>query len=82
MYFRTANNDDVIADQPYTLVAKEAAVAADEVPNVFKEYTYLVGGVGGDLTPFTSFQLKIVFKTTNSSKVARIRDLRAIAMVT
>lgn len=82
LYFRTANNDEVIGDQPYTLAAKEATIAADEDPDIFREYTYLIGGIGGDLTPFTSFQLKIVFKSTNSSKVARIRDLRAIAMVT
>lgn len=82
MYFRTATADEVITDQPYTLAAKETSIAADEDPNIFREYSYLVGGIGGDLTPFTSFQLKIVFKTTNSSKVARIKDLRAIAMVT
>ena len=33
-----------------------------------------------DLSEFTSFQIKIVFKGTNSSYTARIKDLRAIAL--
>ena len=82
LFFRTATADEVITDQPYILAPKDAIIAADEDPNIFREYTYLIGGIGGTLAPFTSFQLKIVFKSTNSSKIARIRDLRAIAMVT
>jgi len=31
---------------------------------------------------FTKFQIKIVMKSTNSSKVPKIKDLRVIALVT
>ena len=36
---------------------------------------------GDELDPFNQFQLKIVFRSTNSAKVPLIRDLRAIALV-
>ena len=81
VYWRTAGTDDVIGDIGWTLVNKDVTIPADEDPDIFREYSYLVGGIGGNLTPFSVFQLKIVFRSTNSSRVARIKDLRAIALV-
>ena len=40
----------------------------------------LAGGLGGDLTAFTKFQVKIVFRSTSQSKVPKIRELRVIAL--
>ena len=48
--------------------------------NVKNNYTYLIGGQGGDITPFTQFQIKIVFRSINQALVPRISDLRVIAL--
>lgn len=81
LYYRTTTGDEVITDKAWTELPKEIIIAADEDPTIFREYSYLAGGIGGQLTPFSVFQLKIVFTSTNSSKIARIKDLRAIALV-
>ena len=50
----------------------------------FKEYEYTAGitddGIGTALDEFISFQIKIVFRSTNSAKIPKIRDLRVIAL--
>ena len=81
VYYRTSTGDEVIADKSWTLVPKDVNIAADEDPTIFREYTYLAGGLGGYLTPFSVFQIKVVMTSTNSSKIPRIKDLRAIALV-
>ena len=52
----------------------------------FKEYIYTAGvtddGIGDPLDEFISLQIKIVMQGTNSARCARIKDLRAIALVT
>ena len=53
---------------------------SDEDRSIFRDYRYLIGGQGGALNPFNTFQIKIVFRSTNSSKVATIKDLRVIAL--
>jgi len=80
VYYRTADAGKNIRQQPWALVSAEETLPTDTNRNIFREYRYLVGGLGGELTPFTSFQLKIVFRSTNSARVPVIRDLRAIAL--
>jgi len=81
LYIKTSTGDDnVISNVSWTLVGRQSLVPSDESRDVFREYTYLIGGDNGALLPFTIFQLKIVFKSTNSSKVPVIKDLRAIAL--
>ena len=84
LYVRT--NGDAASDNlfevPWRLVPSETSVPSDDNPAVFREYRYLDGGKGGDLDAFNQFQVKIVFKTTNSAKVPVIKDLRVIAMAT
>jgi hypothetical protein len=82
VYWRVATEGTNIRNVDWTLVNPENSVPSDENPNIFREYRYLVGGLGGTLNPFTSYQLKIVFRSTNSSKVPSIRDLRVIALAT
>ena len=52
----------------------------------FQEYIYTAGvtddGIGDPLEEFISFQIKIVMQGTNSSEPPRIKDLRALALVT
>jgi hypothetical protein len=80
VYYRIAEDGQFLKDVSWTLVDKENAVISDENPNVFREYRYLVGGDGGDINPFTEFQLKIVMRSTNSAKIPVIKNLRAIAL--
>lgn len=80
VYYRTATSGNNIALLPWTLVTADGTVPSDDDPNVFREYKYLVGGKNGTLTPFSQYQLKIVFRSSNSSKVPAITDLRVIAL--
>jgi hypothetical protein len=81
VYWRVSSGDEVITDKAWTSVSKESIIPPDADPTVFREYTYLVGGIGGNLSPFTQFQVKIVMTSTNTSKIPRIKDLRTIALV-
>jgi hypothetical protein len=80
VYYRTADEGQNIRGQEWTLASPEASMPPDTRKSVFREYRYLVGGFGGNLDPFTQFQIKIVMESTNSSQVPVIRDLRAIAL--
>jgi len=84
LYYRTLNagSDDDIQTKNFTLAPVESLPQTDENANRFRQYEYTIGGLGGTLDPFTTFQLKIVMKSQNSSKIPRIRDLRAIALGT
>jgi hypothetical protein len=52
----------------------------------FQEHIYTAGvtddGIGDPLDEFISFQIKIVMQGTNSAEPPRIKELRAIALVT
>jgi len=80
IYYRTSNGDTLLENTDWSLATIETSMPSDENINVFRSYEYLIGGAGGSIPSFTQFQLKIVFKSTNSSKVPVIRDLRAIAL--
>ena len=84
LYYRTipAGADTNIEDISYSLAAQDTIVQTDENPDIFREYEYTIGGLSGTLTPFTTFQLKIVMRSSNSSKIPTFRDLRAIALGT
>lgn len=82
VYYKVSDEGSNIRNVDWELVNPENSVPSDENPNVFREYRYLVGGLGGALSPFTTYQLKIVFRSPNSSKVPSIRDLRVIALAT
>lgn len=80
VYYRTSAGDEVLSDQTWVLTNEETNNPSDSNPRVFREYRYLVGGLGGNLSAFTQFQVKVVFRSTNSAKAAVIRDLRVIAL--
>ena len=80
LYYKAITEDQLLDNISWTLASKTANVPSDENKDVFREYTYLIGGDNGSLLPFTTFQLKIVMRTTNSSLVPIIKDLRAIAL--
>ena len=72
-YFNTTGIDD-----------NSTPASADE--NDFKEYVYTAGvtddGIGEALEEFVSFQIKIIMQGTNCAEPPRIKDLRALALVT
>lgn len=82
VYWRTSGEGGNIGDVNWTLANQENSVPSDENPNIYREYRYLIGGLGGTLSPFTTYQLKIVMKSTNSAKVPVFKDLRVIALAT
>ena len=86
LYYRTNQSDStaegIILNSDYILATPDETLPPDEFSNIFREYEYTIGGLGGTLTAFDQFQLKIVMTSTNSSKVPVFRDLRSIAMTT
>ena len=80
VYYRTGTEGNNLLNQTWTLVNAEVPIPSDENPDIYREYRYLAGGRNGVLTPFTQYQLKIVFRSTNSAKVPSIKNLRAIAL--
>ena len=80
VYYRTATDNDLINTVDFAEVIVSTNMPSDENTSVYREYEYLIGGLGGTLPAFTKFQLKIVMTSTNSAKVPIIKDLRAIAL--
>ena len=81
LYYRVAVEGENIVEKNWVYDAPENTLPTDENPAIFREYTNLIGGDDGILDAFTEFQLKLVFRSKNSSKVPVVRDLRAIALV-
>ena len=81
-YYRVATADEDLATKSWTLQAEETNNPADDDNETFREYEWLPGGQVGNLSTFTKFQVKIVMKSKNQSKVPTLKDLRIIAMVT
>tara|TARA_B100001057_G_C22806624_1_gene933716 strand:+ start:272 stop:1858 length:1587 start_codon:yes stop_codon:yes gene_type:complete len=80
LYFRTASGETSLRAQSFVLASQESTIQTNDNPFSFNEYTYLIGGIGGDITAFDKFQLKIVMRSTNQAKVPKISDLRVIAL--
>ena len=80
VYFRTNSTGGRLLDKEYTLITPEEAMPSDDNVFIFRDYRYLAGGIDGTLDDFDQFQIKIVMKSTNSSKVPRFGDLRVIAL--
>lgn len=80
VYVRTCDIDENIREQNFVLVNAETTVPSDDNPNIFRQYTFLHGGLGGSLTPFKKYQTKIVFRSTDQARVPVLRNLRVIAL--
>ena len=78
VYFRTANEGENIHEQPYTLSALESPVGADK--SNFLDYRY--NAHPKEIDAFNQYQVKIVFRSTNSSMPPLFKDLRVIAVST
>jgi len=80
LYWRACAADEVIQIVDWTLAPTSSNNPDSEDRFSFREYEYLIGGTTGTLPQFENFQLKIVFHSTDRSKVVRIKDLRTIAL--
>ena len=60
----------------FTLNKTSHLIKLKKTDNDFKDYKFSASS----LPEFTSFQTKIVFKGTNSSYTARLKDFRAVAL--
>ncbi len=81
VYYRTNGGDNdelLLAD--WVLATKENLIPSDENPAIFRDYEYLIGGQGGTMEAFDQFQMKVVMRSTNNSKVPVFRDLRILAL--
>ena len=85
-FFRTSGGEETrkIDDIEYTAFntdgSPDTAIAPSEgdqvLDNDFKDHKFSVS----NLPEFSSFQIKIVFRGTNSAYTARIKDFRGIAL--
>jgi hypothetical protein len=84
VYYRTNASDTAaegnLLNSTWVLATVETEMPSDENINIFRDYRYLVGGNTGTMDAFSQFQVKIVLKSTNTSKPPVIKDLRAIAL--
>ena len=76
VYYRTSpvGSDVDFATQKYTLVSPDTAIQQTN-DGIFFDVDYTLN----DLEPFDALSLKLVFTSTNSANVARVKDLRVIA---
>lgn len=87
LYYRTAvSADDDLYDFNWIPASPEndppsAAVAYSDDDVTFAGYRFLIGGEEGTLPDFTAFQLKIVFKSTNTAQSPVLNNIRAIALI-
>ena len=89
LYYRLANGDADIYGVTWIIATpdnnppddKFEALTYDPLDLFYSEYRYLLGGVDGTLDDFTSFQLKVVMKTTNTCEIPVIGSIRAIALI-
>tara|TARA_B100000123_G_scaffold60878_1_gene42588 strand:- start:166 stop:1758 length:1593 start_codon:yes stop_codon:yes gene_type:complete len=82
VYVRTCDIDKAIKEVDFVLVPQEAEIPADDNPNIFRQYTYLHGGLGGDVLDFKKYQVKIVLRSTNQAFSPVLDNLRVIALST
>lgn len=80
-YYRVGDENTNLEQKDWTLLSPVSTPPPDDNQAIFRDYEYLAGGQNGVLVPFTKMQFKIVMRSTNSSKVPKIRDFRAIALI-
>ena len=76
VYVKTAADEDKLSDSAWIQVTIDEPVPSDDNPDTFRDYEFT-----HNANQFSAFQVKLVMKSTNSSKSPTIQDLRAIALV-
>lgn len=87
VYYRTGEDADTDLYQNDWVLAvadntpPDAVYTRSDDDLEFQEYRYLIGGTEGTLPDFTSFQVKIVMKSTNTCQPPVLDSIRAIALI-
>ncbi len=76
LYVKTAPDEDGLTSSDWVQVTLDEPVPSDDNLDTFRDYEFT-----HNANQFSVFQVKLVMKSTNSSKSPTIRDLRAIALV-
>ena len=81
VYYRTqeSSSDVDFSTLAWTAATIDSAVATTDDQAVFRDYEYTINSISPN---FTTFQIKIVLKSTQSTKVPRVKDFRVIALGT
>jgi hypothetical protein len=75
LYYRVSDDEDSLSGLNWTLANPEEAIPFDD-SGFYNEAEFVIDPPG----LFSVFSVKIVMKSTNSSRVPTIRDLRIIAL--
>lgn len=76
VYYRTATDGVDIEDEDWVYQDTESALVKTEDASVYSEAQALPGGIAGSLAAFNKAQVKIVMRSTNTSAVPTVKDLR------
>lgn len=80
LYYKAIMDSVSFDSVPWVQATLDVAMPSDDDGETFREYVYTEGGDTGTLPTFNRFKVKIVFTSSNSSKVPMIRDFRAISL--
>lgn len=80
LYYKAMKEEDDPTEVSWTLVEPEASVPDATDAMTYRQYEYLIGGIGGTMSPFIKYQFKIVMHSTNSAIIPSFQDLRLIAL--
>jgi hypothetical protein len=75
VYYRVSDNEETIDTLNWTLASPEEPIPFDD-SNQYNESEFVIDPPG----VFTVFTVKIVMKSSNSSRVPTVKDLRVIAL--
>lgn len=76
VYYKSSSSDEAITSELWILATPEENIPYDD-SGLHTEIEYVIDPPG----TFTVFQIKIVMRSTNSSRIPTIKDLRAIALL-
>lgn len=72
-----SGSDVSFGDTAWVAATIDETIQSDEDKSIYRDYNYTI-----EEDPFTRFQLKFVFKSSNQAKYPTIKDLRVIALAT
>ena len=80
VYYRAVRDGEEIDinSQAWVAMTSPSVINTDNDLNTFREYEFIADA----LDPFSTFSIKIVFKSDNTSAVPRVRDFRVVALGT
>lgn len=80
LYYKTRSADDskTFESIAWTLLAPSKGGTSTNEETIFQEWEYMAD----DLEPFITFAVKVVFRSTNSARIPKLKDLRIVCLGT